>query len=44
MFDIYTLELLRSIDKLRWAIDRKPEMLTEFSNKVKELIETNRYN
>jgi len=36
--EITVLRLLRTIDKLRWAIDRKPEMIQNFSEKVKKLV------
>jgi tRNA A-37 threonylcarbamoyl transferase component Bud32 len=36
--EIEVFTLLQAIDKLRWAIDRKPEMINEFSAKVKALI------
>lgn len=36
--DIETLTLLRAIDKLRWAIDRKQDKIEEFSQRVKLLI------
>ncbi len=38
--DIDSLVLLRSVDKLRWAIDKKPDMIGEFSDKVKGLVQS----
>ena len=37
--EIETLNLLQAIDKLRWAIDRSPDKIEEFSQRVKSLIE-----
>lgn len=35
--DIYTIMLLRSIDKLRWAIDKSPQNVPQFIENVKEI-------
>lgn len=35
--DIISLTILRAVDKLRWAIDRKPELIDKSSQRVKEL-------
>lgn len=37
--EIDTLTLLQAIDKLRWAIDKKPNQIDEFSLRVQFLIE-----
>jgi hypothetical protein len=36
--DINSLTLLRAMDKLRWAIDQKPELIDSYSTKVKKLV------
>lgn len=36
--DMVSLTLLRALDKLRWAIDRKPEKIEDFSTKVTKLV------
>lgn len=35
--DIHRLELLRFTDKVRWAIDRKPELIDQKAKELKEL-------
>lgn len=37
--DIETLTLLQAIDKLRWAIDRKPDKIEKISERVKLLVQ-----
>jgi tRNA A-37 threonylcarbamoyl transferase component Bud32 len=36
--DINSLTILRAIDKLRWAIDRKPELIDEYFSRVKKIV------
>jgi tRNA A-37 threonylcarbamoyl transferase component Bud32 len=39
--DIEALTLLNAIDKLRWAIDKKPKKIDEFSKRLRRLIDQN---
>lgn len=36
--DIISLALLRSVDKLRWAIDKKPKKIEEFSKRLRNML------
>lgn len=36
--EIDMLELLQAVDKLRWAIDKKPDKVNEFTQRVKAII------
>jgi len=36
--DITSLTLLKAVDKLRWAMDQKPEMIEKFSARVRKLV------
>ena len=36
--DIHRLELLRFTDKVRWAIDRKPELIDEKAKELKKAL------
>jgi hypothetical protein len=36
--DIHRLELLRFADKVRWAIDRKPDLIEQKAKELKEAL------